>query len=340
MALCECGCGGYASPGKRFIRGHYILTEEIKRKRLETQKRNKEIREGKRPAPELPFCKCGCGGRVTKPGNKYIAGHHLRGRPSHMKGKKQSKEAKRKISESLRKKNPMDNPESRKKVSKALTGRRLSEETKEKLRQVNLGKHLLEETKRKISKANTGKKHTEEHNRKVSEAKKGKPSWIKGLTKETSESVRRQSEKVSGKNHPFYGKQHKEETKKELSEIVKSLWRDPVYVEMMLKARRVEPNKPEKYLLEILNNLFLNEYAYNGNFSAGITIAGKVPDFVNINGQKKLIELFGDYWHKGEDPQIRIDLFKEYGWDCLVIWEHELKDIDAVINKVLEFNCI
>jgi hypothetical protein len=98
MILCECGCGGEAKPGRRFIQGHYAKvnppmkdkhhTEESKQKRLETCRINKEIKEGKRPAPELPFCKCGCGGRVTNPNNEYIYGHQCRGKPGPMKGKK------------------------------------------------------------------------------------------------------------------------------------------------------------------------------------------------------------------------------------------------------------
>jgi hypothetical protein len=30
---------------------------------------------------ELPFCECGCGLRVTKPGNRFINGHSMRGVP-------------------------------------------------------------------------------------------------------------------------------------------------------------------------------------------------------------------------------------------------------------------
>lgn len=67
-------------------------------------------------------------------------------------------------------------------------------------------------------------------------------------------------------------------------------------------------------------------------------INGKNPDFTNCNGKKKLIELFGDYWHKGEDPQDRINIFKKFGYDTLVIWESELKDINKVKNKVIKFN--
>ena len=74
-----------------------------------------------------------------------------------------------------------------------------------------------------------------------------------------------------------------------------------------------------------------------------MTIDGKVPDFVNVNGQKKLIELFGDYWHSAkmvsqkriQTESERIGYFKQFGWSALVIWEHELEDLTAVREKIL-----
>lgn len=78
-----------------------------------------------------------------------------------------------------------------------------------------------------------------------------------------------------------------------------------------------------------------NEWKFTGDFS--FMINGKNPDFTNINGQKKLIELFGDYWHKDDNPQDRIDVFKPFGWDTLIIWERELKDIKQLKRKIFDF---
>ena len=96
-----------------------------------------------------------------------------------------------------------------------------------------------------------------------------------------------------------------------------------------------KPNKTEQMLADLISDNSLPfKYVGDGQFILG----GKVPDFLNINGRKQVLELYGDYWHAGEDPQDRIDYFKEYGFDCLVIWEHELKDKDAVIDKIKEFS--
>ena len=54
--------------------------------------------------------------------------------------------------------------------------------------------------------------------------------------------------------------------------------------------------------------------------------------------QKKLIELYGDYWHKGENPEIKKNYFKKFGFDTLIIWERELSNLDKLSKTVIEFN--
>lgn len=98
--------------------------------------------------------------------------------------------------------------ESREKMRKAATGRRLSEETKRKLSEMEKGRIFSEEHRRKISAAKSGENHhyfgktlsaehrqklsetrkgrvrSEEHCRKISESKKGckHPQWLGGIS--------------------------------------------------------------------------------------------------------------------------------------------------------------
>ena len=119
---------------------------------------------------ELPLCLCGCGGFVTKIGNRYISGHNkpstdpivrqficdsLQGNvpwnkgknigPSWNKGKTMSSESKRKMSESLK---------GRVAWNKSLKG-------------VQIG-------------SNIGKIFSEEIRKKMSDSHKGQIPWIKG----------------------------------------------------------------------------------------------------------------------------------------------------------------
>jgi len=66
------------------------------------------------------------------------------------------------------------------------------------------------------------------------------------------------------------------------------------------------------------------------------------PDFIDCNGSKTAVEIFGDYWHDPSKRPIREQyteegrkkVFEEYGWKCIVIWEHELEDENTVLQKI------
>lgn len=107
-----------------------------------------------------------------------------------------------------------------------------------------------------------------------------------------------------------------------------------------MNKKTIAPNKPETYLIKLLNKLLPKEYKFVGD--GKFFIFGFNPDFVNCNGQKKIIEMFGDYWHNRTDAKkrdiLRLIAYKNYGYKTLIIWEHELKNLEKVTNKIKEFN--
>ena len=125
----------------------------------------------------------------------------------------------------------------------------------------------------------------------------------------------------------------------------KNLWKNEIHKTIqrkkMLNGLLTKPNVPEKKLGELLNELFPKNYRYVGN--GKVILGGFCPDFINVNGQKKIIELNGLYWHTKDKYVIKKDQrklreYKKLGYKTLVIWENELKDINKVKEKVLEFN--
>ena len=89
-------------------------------------------------------------------------------------GKTLTVEQKQRISEVQRGKKRSPMPiEVREKISAVTKGRVVSEETREKLRIINIGKRHTEEAKEKISAAHTGRVVSEETRRKLSLANKG-----------------------------------------------------------------------------------------------------------------------------------------------------------------------
>ena len=128
----------------------------------------------------------------------------------------------------------------------------------------------------------------------------------------------------------------------------KYMWKNKKYREKVIKAtfeaQKISPNKPEKLLIKLLKNLLPKTYTFVG--AGQLIISGFCPDFVNKDNNK-IIELFGCYWHKcqecgfgnGRTKDIgRLKEYKKAGYKVLIIWEHELEDIDKVKNKILDFN--
>ena len=146
------------------------------------------------------------------------------------------------------------------------------------------------------------------------------------------------------------GRKHSKEFGKHRSISQENLWKDPEYKEKQLKAMfkglGLLPNRPEKFLIKLLQELYPNQWKYMGDGKDGDSIvAGKCPDFIHVS-QKKIIEHFGEY-HHGESvtgisneqhEQQRINLFTKHGYQTLVIWEHELSNTDEVIFRIQEFN--
>lgn len=210
-------------------------------------------------------------------------------------------------------------------------------------------KQLAELSKRMLGENNIAKRP--EVREKLRKAHK----WNRGLTKETDPSVAMQAEKLRGRHNTKEqnekignarrGKKQSDTTRKRNSETKKKLWKDPNFVAKQIKARHTFPNKPEKFLDSLLQKLFPNQWKYVGSGDFFVEGTNKNPDFININGQKKIIEMYGGYWHgeertgrtKEEEEQQRIDLFAQHGYQTLVIWDYELEDIERMLEKLVLF---
>lgn len=214
-----------------------------------------------------------------------------------------------------------------------------------------LGKHHSEETLRKMSEVKMGEKNpmygrvfTKEHRQKLSEVKKGKiPQNLEAIHNSRQ-----------GRNDWM-----PEETRKKISQSVTQLWQDPEYREAqsnihkvsskkmwqnpqfretqlkaVLKGLNKKPNKPEQHLIALIETNHLPfKYVGDGEFILG----GRCPDFLNTDGKKQLIELFGTYWHPIFDVAERAEHFRSYGFNTLVIWEDELVDEAKVLRKIKSF---
>lgn len=210
-----------------------------------------------------------------------------------------------------------------------------TKESKEKNRIAHLGRKASEETKYKMSIAKKGRKYSEEIRKNMSEAKRNQSEDTRRKIGEKHKGKIISQEQRNQISIKLIGRTISEDIKQKTRKTMLELWKDPEYVKKVMNNANIRPNKPETIILNLLENLFPGEWKYTGDFS--FMINGKNPDFVNCNGQKKIIELFGDYFHKGQNPQDRIDVFKPFGYETLVIWESELKNLEKVSFKLCSF---
>lgn len=85
---------------------------------------------------------------------------------------------------------------------------------------------------------------------------------------------------------------------------VKEYWRlnHDEQIRRMMAGERSKPNRVETRLIQLIQRNEL-PFKYVGNWE--LIVDGKCPDFVHKEGKKLLIELFGDYWHKGKGDDRR-----------------------------------
>lgn len=93
-------------------------------------------------------------------------------------------------------------------------------------------------------------------------------------------------------------------------------------------------NKFEIDFHEVFNQLV---YTGNGEFVLHDKHGGMNPDFI-LPGTNKVVELFGNYWHRNDDPAKRIKRLKSLGYDAIVVWEDDFrKHSSKTIQEVLSF---
>lgn len=186
-----------------------------------------------------------------------------------------------------------------------------------------------------------------EWHKKNPDALKGKnnPRWGKSISEEHKVRIKefmktfRHSEETKRKmseNSPWWGRKHTDETKMKLSIAHKGKKLSEEHKKALRESLNRPPSKPEKIFDEMTPSIV----RYVGNRTWWRKLPNgkyKNPDF-KVTGKNKVIEVYGDYFHKNDNPQDLIDLYKQIGIDCLIIWEGEIyKHPNQVQVKVKEF---
>lgn len=227
------------------------------------------------------------------------------------------------------------------------------------VRNPNFGKHFSEDHRRKIGDAQRGEKGSnygkpipEATKRKIREAKIGKPR--------PDEVKKKISEALTGVKHPYFGKHRSEAVKKKISDAnkgEKGYWYGKHLSEETKQKKRearkrqrmpTHHTKPELVFEDICKQNNINfHYVGDGQLWIGKKGGRQLnPDFIEANGKKICVEIFGDYWHS---PLINRNMneygtleyrrqhYRRYKWQSIFLWETDLKreDVEAFVLSTL-----
>jgi len=104
-------------------------------------------------------------------------------------------------------------------------------------------------------------------------------------------------------------------------------------IQASLRAQKRRPTKPERQIMEIISELNL-PFSYTGN--GKLIIERYNPDFTDQE-QRKIIEVFGDYWHSPKDEEKKRKVYNRNGYSLLVIWQHELSNLEEVKRRIQDY---
>jgi hypothetical protein len=138
----------------------------------------------------------------------------------------------------------------------------------------------------------------------------------------------------------------KKESRNRVSKLMKNKWKDGAWKDKQIRKMKsglnVKPNRLEKKMIDIINKYNL-PFKYVGNWQ--FILGGRCPDFLNCNGEKKVIEVFGTYWHSPiHNPKVKTPYtyqetmkhYGKYGFKCIILWEHELINLpeQRIVEKI------
>lgn len=211
-----------------------------------------------------------------------------------------------------------------------------------------------------LGKKNRGKKRSDEAKENYRKSKEGKnnPFFGKHLSGTHKNKIRKGMQEVRKKETDFpelYNKKwlaekyvEEEQTSWDIAEVLgcsktavlKGLHREGIPLKRSglrnLKKMHIKPNKLESKVNDILQRKFPGEWKYNGDPSKGLVLNNMIPDFINVNGQKAVIEVFGDFFHDPEKAFMkvgwkrqefcRVALFSQLGYKTVILWESKIKE--------------
>lgn len=202
--------------------------------------------------------------------------------------------------------------------------------------QLRKGVPLSEDHRRKLSLAHQGQKprpveFTPEVRKRMSDAQRANPNryWLgKSVPEDTREKI---AAKLRGRPGPNLGRESSVETREKL----RARWATYSPEERRARVRKAKtsicarPNVLERDVNAALEALFPGEWRYNASEMVG----DRIPDFLHVSGT--VLEIFGDYWHRGDNPADLVAEYRALGVVCFVVWESDFRSSLSSLRGLL-----
>lgn len=97
------------------------------------------------------------------------------------------------------------------------------------------------------------------------------------------------------------------------------------------------PSFPECLMMWVLAAFLPDKFRYSGDRSFWVgekTTGIRNPDFVSMNGEKTVLEVFGRRWHVNSDMRKALRFYQQYGYRCVVVWEDELRYPEKIVARI------
>ena len=194
-------------------------------------------------------------------------------------------------------------------------GKSLSKEICEKISKSNKGRIISKEQRENVRKANVKRFKNPKERKKISDINKGRTAWNKGLTKETSEIVRKYSKKKMGKKrkNSTIEKMRKSGRIAAIKRIEKQIGQ--LYPAYNLRAISIIEQKAKELGIDDL------QHAENGGEfhikELGYWVDGYSPS-------KNIVIEYMEKWHKNQkekDERRKKEIIKELGCKFIEIKE-------------------
>lgn len=196
----------------------------------------------------------------------------------------------------------------------------------------NLGNHIQTNDALKVWRENGGVnwnegmkgviKASEETKKKMSKSHEGHPT-----PEETRKKIRLSN----------LGQKRSLETKKRISDSKRGIKLTKEHIRKSLRRRLMSS-------LEVRVNDVIQKYKLPYKFvgNGKFFIERKNPDFVNVNGEKKLVEVYcrkhKDFFAGGTEKwkEERLKIFEKYGWETIFIEDWQTNKEETIVNLLMK----